>query len=126
MTETIQRWSMDALGRENLRLTQEPLPQPGPGEVRVRVNAVALNYRDKMVIEGNMPISRTFPFTPASDMAGVVESTGEGVTRFKPGARVISNFFPEWIDGKPKADARVLPYRTLGGYFQGVDRKSVV
>ncbi|GJL34921.1 alcohol dehydrogenase [Enterobacter hormaechei] len=126
MTETIQRWSMDALGRENLRLTQEPLPQPGPGEVRVRVNAVALNYRDKMVIEGNMPISRTFPFTPASDMAGVVESTGEGVTRFKPGARVISNFFPEWIDGKPKADARVLPYRTLGGYFQGVLAEYVI
>ena len=43
MTEMMQRWSMDALGRENLRLTQAPVPQPGPGEVRVRVNAVALN-----------------------------------------------------------------------------------
>jgi NADPH:quinone reductase-like Zn-dependent oxidoreductase len=90
------------------------------------VNAVALNYRDKMVIEGNMPISRSFPFTPASDMAGVVDSTGEGVTRFKPGARVISSFFPEWIDGKPKADARHLPYRTLGGYFQGMLAEYVI
>ncbi|NRE85561.1 NAD(P)-dependent alcohol dehydrogenase, partial [Klebsiella michiganensis] len=73
MTETMQRWSMNALGRENLKLTQTPVPQPGPGEVRVRVNAVALNYRDKMVIEGSMPIALSFPFTPASDMAGVVE-----------------------------------------------------
>lgn len=40
MTETMQRWSMNALGRENLKLTQAPVPQPGPGEVRVRVNAV--------------------------------------------------------------------------------------
>ena len=110
MTETMQRWSMNALGRENLKLTQAPVPQPGPGEVRVRVNAVALNYRDKMVIEGSMPIALSFPFTPASDMAGVVESTGEGVTRFKPGARVISTFFPEWIDGRPTADARTLPH----------------
>ncbi|SQI78079.1 alcohol dehydrogenase [Klebsiella oxytoca] len=36
MTQTMQRWSMDALGRENLNLIQAPVPQPGPGEVRVR------------------------------------------------------------------------------------------
>jgi len=126
MTEMMQRWSMDALGRGNLRLTQAHVPQPGPGEVRVRVNAVALNYRDKMVIEGNMPIALTFPFTPASDMAGVVDSTGEGVTRFKPGARVISTFSPEWVDGKPKGDARNLPYQTLGGYFQGMLSEYVI
>jgi len=116
----MQRWSMNALGRENLKLTQEPVPKPGPGEVRVRVNAVALNYRDKMVIEGMMPIPLSFPFTPASDMAGVVDSIGEGVTRFQPGARVISTFFPEWIDGRPQADARHLPYKTSGGYFPGM------
>ena len=126
MTETMQRWSMDALGRESLKLTQAPVPQPGPGEVRVRVNAVALNYRDKMVVEGTMPIPLSFPFTPASDMAGVVDSIGEGVTRFKPGARVISTFFPEWIDGKPQADARNLPYKTSGGYFQGMLAEYVI
>jgi NADPH:quinone reductase-like Zn-dependent oxidoreductase len=122
----MQRWTMNALGRENLRLTQESLPQPGPGEVRVRVNAVALNYRDKMVIEGSMPINLTFPFTPASDMAGVVDSTGEGVTRFEAGSRVMSTFSPEWIDGKPKGDARNLPYRTLGGFFQGMLAEYVI
>ncbi|MCU6203518.1 zinc-dependent alcohol dehydrogenase family protein [Enterobacter cloacae] len=126
MAETMQRWSMDALGRENLKLTQEPIPAPGPGEVRVRVNAVALNYRDKMVIEGIMPIPLSFPFTPASDMAGVVDSIGEGVTRFKPGARVISTFFPEWMDGKPQADARDLPYKTSGGYFPGMLAEYVI
>lgn len=126
MTETMQHWSMDALGRENLRLTQAPVPKPGPGEVRVRVNAVALNYRDKMVIEGTMPISLSFPFTPASDMAGVVDRVGEGVTRFQHGARVISTFFPEWIDGKPQADARNSPYKTSGGYFQGMLAEYVI
>jgi len=122
----MQRWSMNALGRENLKLTQEPVPKPGPGELRVRVNAVALNYRDKMVIEGMMPIPLSFPFTPASDMAGVVDSIGEGVTRFQPGARVISTFFPEWIDGRPQADARHLPYKTSGGYFPGMLAEYVI
>ncbi|HEB4091082.1 TPA: NAD(P)-dependent alcohol dehydrogenase [Enterobacter cloacae] len=126
MAETMQRWSMNALGRENLKLTQEPVPKPGPGEVRVRVNAVALNYRDKMVIEGMMPIPLSFPFTPASDMAGVVDSIGEGVTRFQPGARVISTFFPEWIDGRPQANARHLPYKTSGGYFPGMLAEYVI
>lgn len=126
MAETMQGWSMNALGRENLKLTQEPVPKPGPGEVRVRVNAVALNYRDKMVIEGMMPIPLSFPFTPASDMAGVVDSIGEGVTRFQPGARVISTFFPEWIDGRPQADARHLPYKTSGGYFPGMLAEYVI
>lgn len=126
MAETMQRWSMNALGRENLKLTQEPVPKPGPGEVRVRVNAVALNYRDKMVIEGMMPIPLSFPFTPASDMAGVVDSIGEGVTRFQPGARVISTSFPEWIDGRPQADARHLPYKTSGGYFPGMLAEYVI
>lgn len=126
MAETMQRWSMNALGRENLKLTQEPVPKPGPGEVRVRVNAVALNHRDKMVIEGMMPIPLSFPFTPASDMAGVVDSIGEGVTRFQPGARVISTFFPEWIDSRPQADARHLPYKTSGGYFPGMLAEYVI
>lgn len=126
MAETMQRWSMNALGRENLKLTQEAVPKPGPGEVRVRVNAIALNYRDKMVIEGMMPIPLSFPFTPASDMAGVVDSIGEGVTRFQPGARVISTFFPEWIDGRPQADARHLPYKTSGGYFPGMLAEYVI
>ncbi len=79
-----------------------------------------------MVIEGTMPIPLSFPFTPASDMAGVVDSVGDGVTRFKPGARVISTFFPEWIDGKPQADARDLPYKTSGGYFQGMLAEYVI
>lgn len=51
MTDTIQRWTMDALGREHLRLTVDAIPQPGPHEIRVKVKAVALNYRDKLMIE---------------------------------------------------------------------------
>lgn len=111
MAETMQRWTMDALGREHLQLTASAIPQPGPHEVRVKVKAVALNYRDKLVIETGMGLTLPQPFTPASDMAGEIDAIGAGVSRFLPGDRVISTFSPGWIDGrqKPYGDARTRP-----------------
>ncbi len=120
MPEMMQRWTIDALGRESLRLTNTEVPEPGPGEVLAKVAAVSLNYRDKLMIETGMGVPLAFPFTPASDMAGTVAATGEGVDRFKVGDRVISNFMPGWIDGRGAGNARVPSYRTLGGELPGV------
>ncbi|HEY0210582.1 NAD(P)-dependent alcohol dehydrogenase [Acerihabitans sp.] len=126
MADTMQRWTMSAIGRENLKLTESVIPQPGPGEVRVKVNAVALNYRDKLVIETGMGLNLPLPFTPASDMAGVIDATGAGTRRFRAGDRVISTFTPGWIDGKPGGNARTPPYTTLGGALQGVLAEYVI
>ena len=120
MTQTMKSWRMSAIGREHLALDDVPIPQAGHGEVLVRVHAVSLNYRDKLVIEAGMGLPLEFPFTPGSDLAGEVVGVGPGADRFKAGDRVISTFTPGWIDGKPAGDARVPPYRTLGGAFPGV------
>ncbi len=45
---------------------------------------------------------------------------------FKSGATRHLHLLPGVIDGKPKADARHLPYRTLGGYFQGMLAEYVI
>lgn len=66
----------------------------------VRTTALSLNFRDKLVLENGMGMPLSFPFVPGSDMAGVVEAVGRGVTRFQPGDRVISVFDPTWIDGQ--------------------------
>lgn len=120
MTETMQRWALDAVGREHLALARIPIPEPRPGEVLVKVAAVSLNYRDKLVIDGAMPLPLAFPFTPASDLAGTVVALGEGAGRFAVGQRVISTFEAGWIDGAPEGTARNPPYRTLGGVHPGV------
>jgi NADPH:quinone reductase-like Zn-dependent oxidoreductase len=111
---------MDAFGRDRLKLKEAPTPSPGPGEALVKVAAVALNYRDKLMIESGMGLDVAFPFTPASDLAGVVVAAGSGASRFKVGERVISTYAPGWFDGLPLGDARNPPYRSLGGFYPGV------
>ncbi|SEK72034.1 NADPH:quinone reductase [Chitinophaga rupis] len=120
MAETMRRWQMDGIGRDWLTLREVPIPKPRQGEVLVNVAAVALNYRDKMVIENGRGLPLVFPFTPGSDLAGSVVALGEGVTRFNIGDKVISTFTPDWIDGTRPGNARTPHYRTLGGYYPGV------
>ena len=116
----MKRWIIDKHGRKNLRIEEVPECQPGPGEILVRARAVSLNARDLMMLENGMGLHVSFPFIPASDLAGVVEAIGEGVSRFRVGERVITNFFPDWIDGKPRGTAEEPSYRSLGGYYPGV------
>jgi zinc-binding alcohol dehydrogenase/oxidoreductase len=72
------------------RWGEVPSPDAGPGEVRIRVRASALNHMDVWLTKG-MPRPRRFPHVPGSDVAGVVESVGEGVVDWQPGDEVVAN-----------------------------------
>ena len=123
---TMQRWELDAIGRDHLTLRDVRMPMPGPQEVLVRVKAVGLNYRDKMVIESGRGLPLRFPFTPGSDLVGEIATLGEGATRFAIRDRVISTATPDWIDGLRPGTARTPAYRTLGGFYPGVLAQYVV
>jgi len=75
---------------EELEFADIPEPQPGPGEAVVRVTAAALNFFDTLIIAGKYQQKPPFPFSPASEFAGIVERVGEGVTNIAPGDRVMS------------------------------------
>lgn len=120
MARLMKEWTIDALGAENLKITERRVPEPGPGEVLVRTTAVSLNFRDKLVLDNGMGMPLSFPFVPGSDMAGVVEAVGRGVSRFQPGDRVISVFDPTWIDGQKPGTARHPTSFALGGLNPGV------
>jgi NADPH:quinone reductase-like Zn-dependent oxidoreductase len=122
----MKQWQLTAAGREQLRLAADvPIPRPGRDEVLVKVACVALNNRDVHVIDTGMGLPLTFPLVPASDMAGNVVACGVGVARVSPGDRVISTFFPGWIDGSPAGTARI-PQPSLGGMLAGVLSEYVV
>ena len=75
-------------GPEVLRLEEVEAPRPGPGQVLVRVRAVGVNPVDTYIRSGVHAVKPALPFTPGLDAAGVVESVGEGVERFREGDNV--------------------------------------
>ena len=74
---------------DELELKALPDPLAAPGEAVVRVKAAALNFFDTLIIAGKYQHKPAFPFSPAAEFAGEVESIGAGVTAFAPGDRVI-------------------------------------
>jgi NADPH:quinone reductase len=77
-------------GHETLQLSDLPTPEPSKGELRVRVLACAINYPDVLVIEDKYQFKPPRPFAPGSEISGVVEAIGEGVTGWTEGDRVLA------------------------------------
>ncbi len=67
-----------------------PRPAPGAGEVLVRVTATSVNPFDCAVRAGYMAgyFNHTLPLILGTDVSGVIEAVGAGVTAFKPGDSV--------------------------------------
>ncbi len=82
---------------EVLRVTDVPTPEPGPGQVLVAVRATSVNLSDWETLRGSPAYSRIGglrrPARPVlgSDVAGVVEAVGPGVTAFAPGDEVFGD-----------------------------------
>lgn len=87
-------------GLDQLKLVQGASARaPGHGEIQVEIRASSLNFHDYAVVSGLLPTEDGR--IPMSDGAGVVTAVGEGVSEFAPGDRVLSCFFPNWLDGPP-------------------------
>ncbi|MGD9839509.1 MAG: zinc-binding dehydrogenase [Afipia sp.] len=66
-----------------------PPPPPGAGEVQIRIKAVALNHIDVWGYRGMAFAKRKLPLVVGAEASGEIAATGEGVTRFKPGQKVV-------------------------------------
>ncbi len=73
-------------------LVVEELPDvsPGPGQVAIEVQAAGVNFPDVLIIQNKYQFKPELPFTPGSELAGIVQAVGEGVTQFKPGDKVLA------------------------------------
>ena len=78
-------------GIDVLKVVDVDRPVPGPGEVLVRVRAAGINPGEAKIRSGALAKQwpATFPSGEGSDLAGVVEELGEGVTGFAAGDDVI-------------------------------------
>jgi NADPH:quinone reductase len=75
---------------ESLVLEEVPSPTPGPGEVVVSIKAASVNFPDVLIIQNKYQFKPPLPFSPGSELSGVVKEVGAGVTSVKPGDKVIA------------------------------------
>lgn len=103
----------------NLTLQQKPVRKPARNEIVIAVKAVSLNARDTQIASGRYPapIQVEDGIIAASDAAGVVVQTGDDVSRFKQGDKVVTMFPSRWIRGDSDVDAQKYG---LGGGIDGV------
>jgi 2-desacetyl-2-hydroxyethyl bacteriochlorophyllide A dehydrogenase len=111
-----------------LELKDVQKPMPGPGEVLVKVHAASVNAADKHLLRGQpFPVRMMAGFFKpknnilGADMAGEVETVGEGVSYFKPGDKVFGDLsaygfgaFSEYVAVSEKALAH-MPSNALFG-----------
>ena len=111
---------LTAYGLDHLKLADLPAPRPKPGEVLVRMEAASLNYRDHLLVSGQLYRGVTLPIVPISDGAGIVLEVGEGVTRFEPGDRVTTFYKSRWLSGAMRPEWEGAE---IGGPAEGVMRE---
>ncbi len=77
-------------GPEVLAVQERPDPEPAPGEVRIAVKAAGINFADTMARVGLYPDAPKKPCVLGYEVAGEVDSIGEGVTDHQVGDRVFA------------------------------------
>ena len=82
-------------GLDRLTLVNGECPQPQQGQILVKWHATSLNYHDYLVANGTIPVVEGM--VPMSDGAGEVVATGDAVSQWKVGDKVLSLFFPALV-----------------------------
>jgi 2-desacetyl-2-hydroxyethyl bacteriochlorophyllide A dehydrogenase len=90
-------------GKDQVSLTEIPIPRPGPGEVVVEVHASGICHTDIEVLRGNYG-SSAFPVVPGHEYSGVVAEVGPNVDGLEIGGRVVVD--PNLECGKCRACRR--------------------
>jgi NADPH:quinone reductase-like Zn-dependent oxidoreductase len=77
-------------GPEVLQVQERPDPTVGPGQVRIAVRAAGINFADTLARIGLYPDAPKTPCVLGYEVAGEIETVGEGVTDFALGDRVVA------------------------------------
>ena len=77
-------------GPEVLKVEERPDPEVGPGEIRVAVKASGINFADMMARSGVYPDAPKPPSVVGYEVAGEIESVGDGVEGYTVGDRVVA------------------------------------
>ena len=79
---------------ETLDYIEAENPLPKEDEVLISVKACSVNFPDTLIIQGKYQFRPEFPFSPGSDVAGIIEKVGNKVSNLKVGDGVVG-FIPD-------------------------------
>jgi NADPH2:quinone reductase len=95
---------------DSLLIEDLPSPRAGPGEAVISVRAASVNFPDVLIIQNKYQFKPPLPFSPGSELAGVVKEVGAGVDGFKPGDKVIAfTTYGAFAEEVKTEAARLLP-----------------
>lgn len=75
---------------DHLQIEEQESPRPGPGQVLITMKAASVNFPDALIVQGKYQFKPTLPFSPGSELSGIVKSVGPGVTDLEPGMPVLA------------------------------------
>lgn len=75
---------------ENLVMAEIPDPEPAPDEAVIEVFSASLNFPDGLQIQGKYQFQPPMPFTPGSEVGGIIKAVGAEVKSLKAGDRVMA------------------------------------
>src|SRR3954469_6348722 len=105
---------------ESLVLEELASPTPAAGEAVISMKAASVNFPDVLIIQNKYQFKPPLPFSPGSELAGIVKEVGPGVTAFKPGDRVIAFTTYGAFAEEVKTDAaRLLPLAPQMDFAEG-------
>ena len=73
---------------DQLALVELGAPTPGPRDVLIQIQAAGVSFATSLVVQGKYQRKPPLPFTPGTEVAGIVIATGSQAQRFNIGERV--------------------------------------
>jgi len=111
-------------GPGNMEIRDIPEPKPGPGQVKIEVKKAGICGSDLHILHSDIAIPVKPPVVTGHEFSGVVSEVGEGVTKYKPGDRVVSETAFHYCG---KCDYCRMGYynicverKTLGYWYDGI------
>jgi fatty-acyl-CoA synthase len=126
--ENMKQIELPQWGAANLTITSVAPPKLGRGQVLVRMQALSLNFRDLLVVQGLYNPKIPLPLVPVSDGAGVVVERGPEALKFDEGALVMPIHVPGWTAGRgePAGAPRGGPNPGVAAEFVVFDQRDLV
>ena len=81
-------WVKELTEFKNLTVAECPRPTMLENQVRVAVQAAGVSFAQSLVVQGRYQRKPPLPFSPGSEIAGIVTEVGDETNRIKVGDRI--------------------------------------